>query len=123
VAKVKAMACELPATHGAPLSRFSRAELHRLVVERGITEASASTIWRWPAEDAIKPWQVRSWIFRRDPEFQEKAGRVLDLYARRFGGKLLHPGEFVISAEERSRLQALGAAARRCRRARAGGAT
>jgi hypothetical protein len=60
VAEVKAMACELPATHGAPLSRFSRTELHRLVVERGITEASASTIWRWPAEDAIKPWQVRS---------------------------------------------------------------
>ena len=105
---MKAVACELPATHGAPLSRFSRTELHRLVVERGITEASASTIWRWLAEDAIKPWQVRSWIFRRDPEFRQKAGRVLDLYQRRFEGKLLHPGEFVISADEKSQLQALG---------------
>jgi hypothetical protein len=108
VAEVKAMACELPATHGVPLSRFSRAELHRLVIERGITAASASTIWRWLAEDAIKPWQVRSWIFRRDPDFREKAGRVLDLYERRFEGKLLHPGEFVISADEKSQLQALG---------------
>ncbi len=33
---------------------------------------------------------------------------MLDLYARRFEGKLLHPGEFVISADEKSQLQALG---------------
>jgi DDE superfamily endonuclease len=108
VAEVKAVACELPATRGLPLSRFSRAELHRLVIEGGITDASASTIWRWLAEDAIKPWQVRSWIFRRDPDFREKAGWALDLYERRFEGKLLHPGEFVISADEKSQLQALG---------------
>jgi hypothetical protein len=105
---VKAIACELPATCGVPLSRFSRAELHRLVIERAITEASASTIWRWLAEDAIKPRQVRSWIFRRDPDFREKAGRVLDLYAQRFEARLLHPGEFVICADEKSQLQALG---------------
>jgi hypothetical protein len=102
------MACELPATHGVPLSRFSRSELHSLVIERGISDASASTIWRWLAEDAIKPWQVRSWIFRRDPDFRTKAGRVLDLYARRFEGRLLRLGEFVISADEKSQLQALG---------------
>jgi hypothetical protein len=108
VAEVKALACELPATHGAPLSRFSRTELHRLVLERGVTDASASTIWRWLAEDAIKPWQARCWLFRRDPDFRAKAGRVLDLYQRRFEGKLLHLGEFVISADEKSQLQALG---------------
>jgi hypothetical protein len=51
---------------------------------------------------------VRSWIFRRDPEFRDKAGRALDLYERRFEGRLLHPGEFVISADEKSQLQALG---------------
>ena len=44
VAEVKAIACELPLAHGLPLSRFSRVELHRLVVERGMTDASASTI-------------------------------------------------------------------------------
>jgi hypothetical protein len=107
VAEVKAIACELPATHGLPLGRFSRAELHRLVIQRGVTEASASTIWRWLAEDAIKPWQQRSWLFVRDPGFAAKAGRVLDLYARRCEGRRLRPDELVISADEKSQLQAL----------------
>jgi DDE superfamily endonuclease len=103
---VKAIACELPREHGVPLSRFSRAELHRLVVERGICAASAATIGRWLAEDALKPWQHRSWIFPTDPCFLEKAGPVLDLYQGRFEGKLLHPGEFVICADERPSIQA-----------------
>jgi hypothetical protein len=38
-----------PRKQGVPLSRFSRAELHRLVIERGATEASAATIARWLA--------------------------------------------------------------------------
>jgi hypothetical protein len=84
VAEVKALVCELPKTHGLPLSRFSRSELHRLVVERGVSDASASTIWRWLHDDAMKPWQQRSWIFVRDPDFACKAGRVLDLYQRHF---------------------------------------
>jgi hypothetical protein len=108
VAEVKALACELPATQGLPLSRFSRAELHRLVLERGLTDASASTIWRWLHDDALKPWQQRSWIFVRDPDFAEKAGRVLNLYQRRFQGRRLRPDEYVICADEKSQLQALG---------------
>ena len=108
VAEVKAIACDLPRSHELPLSRFSRVELHRLVIERGVTEASASTIWRWLHEDAIKPWQTRSWIFPRDPDFAAKAGRALDLYARVFDGKRLRPDEYVISADEKTQLQALG---------------
>jgi hypothetical protein len=101
------VACELPAKHDRPLGRFSRTELHRLVFEQGVTEASATTIWRWLHDRSLKPWQQRSWIFPRDPNFQPKAGRILDLYARRFDGRLLHPGEYVICADEKSQLQAL----------------
>jgi hypothetical protein len=54
---------------GVPLSRFSRAELHRLVIERAVGAASAPTIAHWLAEDAIKAWQQCSWIFPRDPAF------------------------------------------------------
>jgi DDE superfamily endonuclease len=106
VAQVKAIACELPRDQGVPLSRFSRAELHRLVIEQGVTDASASTIARWLSEDAIKPWQHRSWVFPRDPHFLAKAGPVLDLYARRWEGEPLHPGDFVICADEKTQIQA-----------------
>ena len=78
------------------------------MVERGVTDASASTIWRWLRDDALKPWQQRSWIFVRDPCFREKAVRVLDLYERRFEGRRLRPDELVICADEKSQLQALG---------------
>ncbi len=107
VAEVVAVACELPARHERPLGRFSRTELHRLVIEQGVTDASATTIWRWLHDRSLKPWQQRSWIFPRDPHFQPKAGRVLDLYVRRFEGRRLHPDEYVICADEKSQLQAL----------------
>jgi hypothetical protein len=106
VAQVKAIACELPKQHGLALSRFSRSEIHRFVVEQAVSEASASTIGRWLAEDAIRPWRYKSWIFPRDPDFLEKAGRVLDLYAGRWEGKLLEPGDMVISADAKPSIQA-----------------
>jgi hypothetical protein len=106
IAQVKATACALPAEHGLPLSRFSRAELHRLVIERGVTDASASTIARWLGEDAIKPWQHRSWVFPTAPDFFERAAPVLDLYQGRWEGKLLHPGDLVICADEKPSIQA-----------------
>lgn len=80
MALVKAVACELPATLGVPLSRFSRSELRRYMQAQGIVAAISGTpIWRWLRQDAIRPWTRRSWIFPRDPAFAQKAGRVLDL--------------------------------------------
>lgn len=108
IAEVKALACELPAESGRPLSRWSSAEIAREAVARGIVcDISGTTVWRYLSEDAIRPWAWRSWIFPRDPNFAEKAGRVLDLYERRWEGKRLHPGDYVISADEKSQLQAL----------------
>lgn len=78
------------------------------MLELGVSDASATTIWRWLHDDALKPWQTRSWIFRRDPDFAPKAARVLDLYARIFDGKRLRPDEYVICADEKTQLQALG---------------
>ena len=95
VAEVKALACELPAEQGVPLSRWSSAELAREAVARGIVERiSGTTVWRWLSADAIRPWNYRSWIFPRDPKFAEKAGRILDLYEGRWEGQLLEPGRF-----------------------------
>jgi DNA-binding CsgD family transcriptional regulator len=108
VAGVKALACSLPAEHGLPLSRWSCVDLADEAVTRGITDTvSGSTVRRWLAADAIKPWLHRSWIFPRDPDFAAKATRVLDLYDRVWDGARLRPDEYVISADEKSQLQAL----------------
>jgi hypothetical protein len=107
VTEVKAIACQLPSERGVPLSRFSSAEIAREAIKRGIVEqVSGATVWRWLAEDAIRPWNYRSWIFPRDPDFRAKAARVLDLYVGRWQGKLLHPGEFVLCADEKPSIQA-----------------
>lgn len=68
---------------------------------------SASTVRRWLAEDAIRPWRYQSWIFPRDPNFAVKAARVLELYQRICDGARLGEDEYVISADEKSQLQAL----------------
>ena len=49
----------------------------------GVGPGEAAAVSRF-SEDAIKPWQTRSWLFVGDPDFRVKAHRVLDLYARRF---------------------------------------
>jgi hypothetical protein len=99
--EIKALACQLPATTGVPLSRWSSAELARELMIRGVVAViSAATVWRTLRSDPIKPWQYRSWIFPRDPNFAAKAAVVLDLYARIFQGRRLTKREFVISSDE-----------------------
>jgi transposase len=107
VAEVKALACELPAASGTPLARWTCPELARHAAASGIVAAvSASTVRRWLADDALKPWQHRSWIFPRDPHFALKAGRVLDLYQRTWEGEPLSEDEYVLSADEKPGVQA-----------------
>ena len=104
---IKALACELPAKTDTPLARWQCPDLARAAVESGIVASiSGTTIWRWLSSDAIKPWQHRSWIFPRDPDFGAKAARVLDLYARRFDDTPLRCDEFVICADEKTSIQA-----------------
>ena len=71
-----------------------------------VAHISDTTVWRWLHEDAIRPWQHRTWIFPRDPDFPRKAARILDLYAKRWEGKRLRPDEFVLSADEKTSIQA-----------------
>ena len=107
VVRVKALACELPRESGVPLSRFSSADIAEEIVRRGIVaQISGSTVWRWLHDDALRPWYRRSWIFPRDPDFQPKANRVLDLYHRKWDGRSLLPNEYVLCADEKTSIQA-----------------
>jgi len=108
VAEVKAMACEPPEDRGVPQSRWSAADLAAQAAAEGLVESVArATVARWLEADAIRPWRYRSWIFPRDPDFEAKAARVLDLYQRIWDGRELADEEYVLSADEKSQLQIL----------------
>jgi transposase len=105
-AEVIALACALPAESGVPLSRWSCPDLARELAAGCGIAVSASTIRRWLARDALKPWQHRSWISVRDPGFAAKAARVLDLYAGTWDGRPLGASDYVICADEKTSIQA-----------------
>jgi hypothetical protein len=93
--EIKALARELPVRRGLPLAHWSLNELRREAMEHGVVaQISGTTLWRWLSQDAPRPWRHRYWIFPRDPAFAVKAGRILDLYQRRWQNKPLGPRDY-----------------------------
>lgn len=105
-ALVKATACESVAQTEQPLSRQSLADVTQRARRALGKPISRSSVWRILDRDAVKPWQYRYWIFPRDPRFAEKAGPVLDLYAGTWQGQPLSPQDYVLSADEKTSIQA-----------------
>src|SRR5207237_6451693 len=77
------------------------------------SSSSAASAGRRPRRSAAGLPRTRSApgatappIFPRDPDFLEKAGRVLDLYQGRWEGRLLEPGDLVICADAKPSIQA-----------------
>lgn len=104
---MKAIACTPPRQLQLPFSRLQVPDIRAEALRAGIVaEISGTTIWRWLADDALRPWTHRSWIFPRDPDFAAKAGVALDLYARRYQGHKLGLGEYVLCADEKTSIQA-----------------
>ena len=103
---VKATACELVHLTKRPLSRQSLEDLTIRSQQALGKPISRSTVWRIRDEAAIKPWRYKYWIFPRDPRFAEKAGRVLDLYSGSWEGQPLSPNDHIISADEKTSIQA-----------------
>lgn len=82
-------------------------QITREAIGRGrVASISDTTVWRWLTEDAIRPWAHRTWIFPRAPDFQERAGRVLDLYEGLWEGKPLAPTDCILSTDEKTSVQA-----------------
>jgi len=90
-----------------PLSRWSVADIRREAIERGLVASIGdTTVWRWLSDDAIRPWAHRTWIFPRAPDFQERAGRVLDLYEGLWNGRPLAQTDCILSTDEKTSIQA-----------------
>jgi hypothetical protein len=105
-ALVKAAACELAAETQHPLSRQSLADVTARAQHALGKPISRSTVWRMLATDAIKLWRYKYWIFPRDPHFAEKAGPILGLYAGTWQGQPLGPQDYILSADEKTSIQA-----------------
>jgi hypothetical protein len=80
--------------------------LHDLVVGSLDLDCARTTLWRLLDQHALRPWTYRYWIFPRDPHFLDKAGPVLDLYQGFWQGQPLQDGEYVLSVDEKTSIQA-----------------
>ena len=108
-AAVVALACQLPAATGVPLSRWTGPELVAELAARGLPGSiSVSSVLRILAEHPVRPWQYRSWIYPRAPDFEAKANVILDLYQGFYGGKPLRPGDRLLSFDAKPSIQARG---------------
>ena len=58
------------------------------------------------SEDALKPWQYQSWIFIRDPTSPPKPNGYSTCTPAIWDGKPLGRNEYVISADEKTSIQA-----------------
>jgi hypothetical protein len=88
------------------LSRQSLADLAGRACAALGKPISRRTVGRLLDACAIKPWQYEHWIFPRDPDFAAKAGRVVDLYAGLWQDERLDPFDRIISADEKTSIQA-----------------
>ena len=112
-AAVVALACQLPAATGVPLAHWTGPELAAELSAQNLVSSpvSASSVLRILAEHPVKPWQYRSWISPRDPDFTAKAAVILDLYQGFYQGTRLQPGDRILSVDAKPSIQARG----RCR--------
>jgi transposase len=109
-AAVVALACQLPALTGVPLSRWTGPELLAELAAQHLASAlmSVSSLLRILAAHPLKPWQYRSWIYPRDPAFEAKATVILDLYQGYYQGSRLDPGDRILSFDAKPQIQARG---------------
>jgi hypothetical protein len=105
-ALVKATACELVGQTQLPLSRLSLADVAMQASAALGRSISRSSVRRILERDAIKPWRYRHWIFPRDPCFARKAEPILDLYAGWWQGQKLGAKDCILSADEKTSIQA-----------------
>jgi transposase len=105
-AQVTAIACSLPKQCQVPLSRWSRAELaRRIVQDPSLAPISASTVGRWLKAERLRPWRYHTWQHIHDPlAFLERARPVLQAYSQ--ARALLRAGTWLVCLDEKTSIQA-----------------
>ena len=107
VVQVKALACELPAKYDLPLSGWSTRDLVQEVQQSGlVASVSGSTLWRWLQEDAIRPWDPPQLDIPARPGLRRQGRARTGSLCPTVGRQAVKDDEFVISADEKTSIQA-----------------
>jgi transposase len=107
-AALVALACQLPAESGVPLARWTGPELLAEITTQAPGPLSLTSLRRILADHPVKPWQYRSWIYPRAPDFAARAAVILDLYQGYYQGQRLRPGDRILSFDAKPQIQARG---------------
>lgn len=119
-AYIKHIACYKPKDYGYPEELWSQEKLAKHIrehcVEDGyptLSNVNKSTVWKILDADGMKPFRIRYYLERRDPDFHEKMKEVLMVYKETQIAieTETDSGVITISYDEKPSIQALGCTA------------
>lgn len=103
---VVSIATSQPADHNCHATRWSLDDIARTILNENHAQAmSRSTIWRILEEADLKPHKSQYWLNSHDPDFDEKARDICQLYVA--APQLYQQGRLVICCDEKTGMQIL----------------
>jgi len=103
---VVSIATSQPADHDCQATRWSLDDIASTILNENHAQAmSRSTIWRILDEADLKPHKSEYWLNSHDPDFDEKARDICQLYVA--APQLYQQGRLVICCDEKTGMQIL----------------
>lgn len=100
--------------HDRPATRWSLDDLAATIINEAYHRVmSRATIWRVLDEADLKPHKSVYWLNSHDPDFDQKAQTICQLYVN--APRLYEQGQLVICSDEKTGMQILHASTRRSR--------
>lgn len=104
--EVVSLGTSQPSEHGGTATRWTLDDIAATIVNQAFHEAiSRSTVWRILDEADLKPHKSVYWLNSHDPDFDEKAREICQLYVD--APRLYQEGRLVICSDEKTGMQIL----------------
>ena len=95
---VVSLATSQPSEHGGTATRWTLDDIATTILNRASQEAiSRSTVWRILDEADLKPHKSVYWLNSHDPDFDERAREICQLYVD--APQLYQQGRLVICSD------------------------
>jgi hypothetical protein len=104
--EVVSLATSQPSEHGGTATRWTLDDIAATILNQALHEAiSRSTVWRILDEADLKPHKSVYWLNSHDPDFDENAREICQLYVD--APQLYQQGRLVICSDEKTGMQIL----------------